>query len=133
MINPSFHVISSFCEPLTPNSLTQPDTLLSQSCGVADMIATCYGGRNRLCSELFCREIVSVYKSGSTFNQTSIRWIELEKRALGGQKLQGLSTLDELMTYIETIPQHDEIFPLIYRIHSIARKGAHPNTLFKWK
>lgn len=97
------------------------------------MIASCYGGRNRLCSELFCREILSVHNSGATFKETSIRWVELEKRALGGQKLQGLSTLDELMTYLVTLPRHDEIFPLIYRIHSIARKGAHPNTLFQWK
>lgn len=96
------------------------------------MIATCYGGRNRLCSELFCKEILSVVAAGSTFHDSAIRWTELEKRALGGQKLQGLSTLDELMTYIETIPQHTEIFPLIYRIYTIARQGAHPATLFKW-
>lgn len=96
------------------------------------MIATCYGGRNRLCSELFCKEMLSVLDAGSTFDDSTVRWTELEKRALGGQKLQGLSTLDELMTYIETVPCHSEIFPLIYRIHSIARKGAHPSTLFKW-
>jgi glycerol-3-phosphate dehydrogenase len=96
------------------------------------MIATCYGGRNRLCSELFCREILSVRQSGATFKETSVRWLELEKRALGGQKLQGLSTLDELMSYLESIPRHHEIFPLVYRIHSIARRGAHPKTLFEW-
>lgn len=96
------------------------------------MIATCYGGRNRLCSEVFCREILSVRKFGSTYQETSIRWIEIEKRILGGQKLQGLSTSDELFMYISKIPQYHHKFPLISRIYAISRLGAHPETLFDW-
>ena len=96
------------------------------------MIATCYGGRNRLCSEAFCREILSVTKIGSTYQDTSIRWIEIEKRILGGQKLQGLSTSDELQTFISNIPEYQKKFPLISRIYAISRLGAHPETLFQW-
>ena len=96
------------------------------------MIATCYGGRNRLCSEEYCREILLVKKFGSTYQETAIRWIEIERRILGGQKLQGLSTSDELMTYLSTIPKYQEKFPLISRVYSISRLGAHPETLFQW-
>jgi glycerol-3-phosphate dehydrogenase (NAD+) len=45
-----------------------------ESCGVADLITTCYGGRNRKCSEAFVTSGKSI--------------AELEKEMLNGQKLQ---------------------------------------------
>ena len=53
-----------------------------ESCGVADLITTCYGGRNRKVSEAFVT-------SGKTIE-------ELEKEMLNGQKLQGPQTADEV-------------------------------------
>ncbi|KAJ8782683.1 hypothetical protein J1605_010002 [Eschrichtius robustus] len=53
-----------------------------ESCGVADLITTCYGGRNRRVAEAFAR-------TGKTIE-------ELEKEMLNGQKLQGPQTSAEV-------------------------------------
>ncbi|KAG5211965.1 hypothetical protein MJG53_004576 [Ovis ammon polii x Ovis aries] len=53
-----------------------------ESCGVADLITTCYGGRNRKVAEAFAR-------TGKSIEQ-------LEKEMLNGQKLQGPLTAREL-------------------------------------
>ena len=45
-----------------------------ESCGVADLITTCYGGRNRRVSEAFVK--------------TGRPLVELEAEMLNGQKLQ---------------------------------------------
>ncbi len=51
----------------------QNDTFF-ESCGVADLITTCFGGRNRKCAEAFAK--------------TGKSWEEIEKVLLNGQKLQ---------------------------------------------
>lgn len=53
-----------------------------ESCGVADLITTCYGGRNRKVSEAFVRTGKSIK--------------ELEDEMLNGQKLQGPFTAEEV-------------------------------------
>lgn len=53
-----------------------------ESCGVADLITTCYGGRNRKISEAFV-------KTGKSIK-------ELEDEMLNGQKLQGPFTAEEV-------------------------------------
>merc|ERR1719460_3580419 len=58
------------------------DTFL-ESCGVADLITTCFGGRNRKCAEAFA-------KAGKTKSLD-----EIETELLGGQKLQGTLTAKE--------------------------------------
>lgn len=58
-----------------------------ESCGVADLVTTCFGGRNRLCAEHFI-------KTGKSFD-------EVEKELLNGQKLQGTLTAQEVYTILE--------------------------------
>ncbi|KGL73795.1 Glycerol-3-phosphate dehydrogenase 1-like, partial [Tinamus guttatus] len=53
-----------------------------ESCGVADLITTCYGGRNRKVAEAFARTGKSIE--------------ELENEMLNGQKLQGPQTSVEV-------------------------------------
>jgi len=53
-----------------------------ESCGVADLVTTCYGGRNR--------------KVAKAFAETKKTIEELEKELLNGQKLQGPETAKEV-------------------------------------
>merc|ERR1711972_320710 len=55
---------------------TKDETFL-ESCGVADLITTCVGGRNRKCAEAFARA------------KGQKKWGEIEAELLDGQKLQG--------------------------------------------
>lgn len=58
------------------------DNTFFQSAGVADLITTCWGGRNVRCAEAFAR--------------TGKSWEQLEAEMLNGQKLQGTTTCKEV-------------------------------------
>ncbi|KAH0560905.1 glycerol-3-phosphate dehydrogenase [NAD(+)], cytoplasmic-like isoform X1 [Cotesia glomerata] len=75
-----------------------------ESCGVADLITTCYGGRNRKVSEAF----VKIGKSIA----------ELEQEMLNGQKLQGPITAEEV-NYMLKAKDMEVRFPLFTAIHRI--------------
>lgn len=84
-----------------------PATFL-ESCGVADLITTCYGGRNRKVSEAFA-------KTGKSLE-------ELEKEMLNGQKLQGPATAAE----VHHILKHKDLldkFPLFHAVYEICYQG----------
>lgn len=86
-----------------------------ESCGVADLITTCYGGRNRKVSEAFV-------KTGkvSNFNLKNAIWYflsthfglqsieQLEKEMLNGQKLQGPITALEVNYMLKSKNMEDE-------------------------
>jgi hypothetical protein len=63
------------------------DATFFESCGFADLIVTCYGGRNRQCAEEFVRA-----GGRKTFEM-------IETELLGGQKLQGTLTVKEVTFY----------------------------------
>jgi len=98
-----------------------------ESCGVADLITTCYGGRNRKCAEAFARERLSRSVEGKASQETpevcQERWGRLEKELLNGQKLQGTLTAKEV--YISLKSRGDVIcnFPLMKTIYNISFLG----------
>ncbi|XP_026466258.1 glycerol-3-phosphate dehydrogenase [NAD(+)], cytoplasmic-like isoform X2 [Ctenocephalides felis] len=75
-----------------------------ESCGVADLVTTCYGGRNRRVSEAFV-------KTGKSLKQ-------LEDEMLNGQKLQGPITAEEVNFMLRNRGMQDK-FPLFTAVHKI--------------
>mmetsp|Transcript_24559 Transcript_24559/g.75883 ORF Transcript_24559/g.75883 Transcript_24559/m.75883 type:complete len:240 (+) Transcript_24559:2-721(+) len=83
------------------------DNTFLESCGVADLITTCFGGRNRKCAEAFVR------------GAGSKPWAEIERELLGGQKLQGTLTAQEIWPVMH---EHGlcEKLPLLSTVYQIA-------------
>ncbi|XP_059688872.1 glycerol-3-phosphate dehydrogenase [NAD(+)], cytoplasmic isoform X2 [Gavia stellata] len=79
-----------------------------ESCGIADLITTCYGGRNRKVAEAFA-------KTGKSIEQ-------LEKEMLNGQKLQGPQTSAELHRILKS-KNVVEKFPLFTAVYQICYEG----------
>jgi len=73
-----------------------------ESCGLADLITTCYGGRNRKISEAFVTRKNSM--------------VELEAEMLNGQKLQGPETAAEVNFLLKKEGLEDK-FPLFTAVH----------------
>ncbi|XP_078390544.1 glycerol-3-phosphate dehydrogenase [NAD(+)], cytoplasmic-like [Cetorhinus maximus] len=75
-----------------------------ESCGVADLIATCYGGRNRKIAEAF------------TVTGKSIE--QLEHEMLNGQKLQGPQTAFEInrTLKLQNLANKFPLFTAVYQI-----------------
>jgi len=96
--------MTAFIRHFYPN--VQSNTFL-ESCGVADLITTCFGGRNRKCAEAFVRA------------EGSKSWQEIEREMLGGQKLQGTLTAQEIWPVMK---EHNlcESLPLLTTIYQIA-------------
>ncbi|XP_074310754.1 glycerol-3-phosphate dehydrogenase [NAD(+)] [Silene latifolia] len=82
------------------------DDTYFESCGVADLIATCFGGRNRKVGEAFAK-----WGGKRPFE-------ELEAEMLQGQKLQGVLTAKEVYDVLKNKNWLDS-FPLFRTIHEI--------------
>ncbi|XP_053497665.1 glycerol-3-phosphate dehydrogenase 1c isoform X1 [Ictalurus furcatus] len=79
-----------------------------ESCGVADLITTCYGGRNRRVAEAFVT-------SGKAI-------AVLEAEMLNGQKLQGPQTSAEVYKILQKKNMVDK-FPLFVSVYQICFEG----------
>jgi len=89
---------------------TAKDQTFMESCGVADLITTCFSGRNRKCAEAFARA------GGSR------TWEDIEAELLNGQKLQGTLTAEEIWP----VMQHHTLcakLPLITATCQITLEG----------
>jgi glycerol-3-phosphate dehydrogenase (NAD+) len=87
------------------------DETFLESCGVADLITTCFGGRNRKCAEAFA-------KHGKEKSLESI-----EKELLGGQKLQGTLTALEV-NHILKMKGMEHEFPFFTTVYKISYEDA---------
>ena len=109
-----------FCEKFYGDRGIKGETFL-ESCGVADLITTCFGGRNRKCADIFAKNIVAGTKK---------EWDVIEAEELNGQKLQGTGTAKDVMTCIKA-GGLETSFPLFCQIHAIAFEGAAPATIIE--
>jgi glycerol-3-phosphate dehydrogenase (NAD+) len=118
--------IYRFGQYFFPNQNIQYSTLI-ESCGVADLITTCYNGRNRKCAQVFTQECMR-HDSKTKHHQVRLNqneqsckqhWEDIERRLLNGQKLQGISTLIEVY---QALQSHNVLhrFPLMKTIYDIA-------------
>lgn len=81
-------------------------TFTEESCGVADMITSCSGGRNFRCAKMSVEKKMSIN--------------DVEKQELNGQKLQGTSTAYEVNGFLRSQGLEDE-FPLFTAVYSKSR------------
>jgi glycerol-3-phosphate dehydrogenase (NAD+) len=104
-----------FCKTFYADGILE--STFFESCGVADLITTCYGGRNRRVSEAFV-------KTGKSIE-------ELESELLNGQKLQGYQTANEVVTMLKT-NGHEDRFPLFVAVYQICNKLIAPQQLLDY-
>ena len=99
---------------------TVRDETFYESCGVADLIATCYGGRNHRCGKAFAE------------CQGSKTFAELEKELLNGQKLQGALTSNEVMEVLKMKNWVKE-YPLFTAVECIVKGIFAPQDIAQFR
>ncbi|CAK8541220.1 unnamed protein product [Lathyrus sativus] len=95
------------------------DSTLFESCGVADLITTCLGGRNRKVAEAFA------------LNGGKRSFDELEEQMLKGQKLQGVLTAKEVHEVL-VIRGCVDMFPLFKAVYEISSGFLPPTAIVEF-
>ncbi|RPA79773.1 NAD-dependent glycerol-3-phosphate dehydrogenase [Ascobolus immersus RN42] len=89
-------------------------TFTEESCGIADLITSCSGGRNHRCAKLSIERGKSVD--------------EIEQSELNGQKLQGTLTAKEVYEFLKKEGTTEE-FPLMTAVYNILEGTVKPEEL----
>ncbi|ESO01500.1 hypothetical protein HELRODRAFT_81612 [Helobdella robusta] len=100
IIRLGFVEMIEFCKRYFPN--TRLETFF-ESCAIADLIASSYGGRNRKVAEYFA-------------NEPEKTLAELEEEMLQGQKLQGPITAANIYSILERESEVEK-FPIFRAVH----------------
>ncbi|KAI9496957.1 glycerol-3-phosphate dehydrogenase [NAD+] [Zychaea mexicana] len=95
--------------------VVQTDTFF-ESCGVADLLTTCMGGRNRKVAEAFAR-------TGKPIDV-------LEQELLNGQKLQGTLTAKEVNEFLSARNMVND-FPLFTTVYRIIYEGLETEAIVR--
>jgi glycerol-3-phosphate dehydrogenase (NAD+) len=90
-----------------------------ESCGVADLVTTCFGGRNRKCAEIFAK------------HKGEKSWESIETEELNGQKLQGTITAKDVMTCLRASDSVAK-FPLFAKIYMISYENTPVEEIVKF-
>lgn len=121
------------------------DSTFLESCGLADLITTCYGGRNRLCAEAFAKlriedngSNVGDFANPATATTTTMiapekcmkRWNKIEDDLLNGQKLQGTLTCKDVYLALQATNMMEK-FPLMRTIYGISFEGKPLSSLIE--
>ncbi|PSC74868.1 glycerol-3-phosphate dehydrogenase [Micractinium conductrix] len=109
-----------FAKALYP---TVRDDTFFESCGVADLIATCYGGRNRLVAKAYVEAEVAGRRAS---------FEELEAQLLGGQKLQGALTSDEVQEILRRRGWERD-YPLFTTVNRIVKALLPASSITEYK
>ncbi|ORY16258.1 NAD-dependent glycerol-3-phosphate dehydrogenase N-terminus-domain-containing protein [Clohesyomyces aquaticus] len=89
-------------------------TFTEESCGVADVVTSCMGGRNFRCAKMAIERGKSI--------------AEIEKTELNGQMLQGTSTAYEVNSFLKTQGMEGE-FPLFTAVYNILEGNVKPEQI----
>jgi glycerol-3-phosphate dehydrogenase (NAD+) len=85
-----------------------------ESCGLADLVTTCYGGRNRRVCEAYVKSNKSL--------------AEVEKELLNGQSAQGPLTAEEVVELLRKT-KSEESYPLFVAVDRICKGELKPKDL----
>ncbi|KAF2797661.1 NAD-dependent glycerol-3-phosphate dehydrogenase [Melanomma pulvis-pyrius CBS 109.77] len=89
-------------------------TFTEESCGVADVVTSCMGGRNFRCAKM-------AIERGETI-------FEIEQKELNGQKLQGTSTAYEVNSFLKSQGMEKD-FPLFTAVYNILEGNVKPEQI----
>lgn len=106
--------MKNFCQSCLDEKVKE--STFWESCGFADLLTTCYGGRNRKVAEAFV-------KTGKSIDQ-------LEEEMLNGQKLQGPPAAREVFRVLKNKNLLND-FPLLDSIYKICFEGLPPKYLIE--